>query len=275
MMGTIGGIFAKVPLAILVNKCGWQLASLILAAAGVFMTIIAWGLIRDHASHKHADPNEGKKLLHSVELLATKPQVWLIACIGALLYMPISAFTELWVEPYLMQLYDVNNEIASSASTMIFLGFAIGGPVAAWLSERKESRILTLRWSAIGLFAAFLAIVLLPVPLPIMFALMFLAGLLSGGEVLTFSCVKEMFPNKMSGAAVGFTNAVVMMSGVVYQPLLGGLLDIAWDGELTAEGIRVYSTEAYQLSMLAIPITLAISWILMQKVRETYGHQSE
>jgi sugar phosphate permease len=273
MMGTLGGTFGGRPFAMMVNHFGWRTATLIAAGAGIVMTLMAWLIIRDRPYQAHPDELEHElSLKDSLKILATNPQTWLIAAFGGLMYVPISAFTELWAVPYLMQTYGIDNELASTASVMLFIGMAVGSPIAAWLSDFRKSRLDTMRWSALGTLGIFLMIVFVPgIPLGVMFLLLFTAGMLNGGQVLCFACVKEVSPHQISGTTVGFTNAVVMMSGVIFQPLLGMLLDYAWDGQLSPDGIRIYSDAAYQMAIMAVPICLGLSWLLLKFARETYG----
>ena len=61
-----------------------------------------------------------------------------------------------------------------------------------------------------------------------------------------------------------------MMSGIIFQPLLGELLDWFWDGTLGADGVRIYSEAAYQSAIMAIPAGIAVSWFLLYFVKETH-----
>jgi MFS family permease len=276
MMGTIGGTFGGPPLAWMVNNLGgWRQASFLLAAAGVVMTIFAWIMVRDHPRAQTYKPHHTHEipLRKSLALLVTNPQVWLIGLFGSLMWLPIAAFAELWGVPYLMHTYGIDKEYASFATVMIFVGFAFGGPLAAWVSDRFKSRVFTMKLSAVLLFSVFLMVVFGPeIPLFVMFGLLFMGGVCNGGQVLVFACVKEILPRRISGTALGFTNAIVMMSGVIFQPLLGELLDWCWDGTLGADGVRIYSETAYQTAMIAIPVGIAVSWVLLHFVKETHHH---
>lgn len=281
MMGTLGGTFGGRPLAVLVNTYGWRLSTMIVAAAGVVMTVLAWVLIRDRSPQgqkehalEHSISEETHTMWDAVKMLATSSQVWLIAIYGGLMYVPISAFTELWAVPYLMQIYGIDNELASTASVMVFIGMAFGAPLAAWLSDYWKNRVGTMQWCALAMMVIFLVIVFVPgIPLALMFVLLFTAGIFNGGQVLCFACIKEINPHRISGTTVGFTNTIVMMSGVVFQPLLGMLLDFAWQGQYGADGVRLYSDLAYQMAMIAIPVCLGISWLILRFSKETYrGH---
>jgi hypothetical protein len=61
-----------------------------------------------------------------------------------------------------------------------------------------------------------------------------------------------------------------MMSGIVFQPLLGELLDWCWDGTVGSDGVRVYTEAAYQTAMIAFPVAIAFSYLLLYFIRETH-----
>ena len=188
------------------------------------------------------------------------------------MYVPISAFCELWAVPYVMATYGINSEAASSVSVMVYLGTAVGGIVAAWLSNYWQSRLKVMSLSALAAMSIFGYIALSDcIPFERLYVILFMAGLASGGQVLCFTAIKESVPNKLSATAVGFTNALVMMSGIIFQPLLGHVLDSCWDGAFLCDGItRLYSKHHYQQAILAVPIAMLVSWFLIIWSRETY-----
>lgn len=272
MMGTLGGTFAGRPLATLVNQYGWRPTTLMLAAAGIIVTLIAWLCIKDSPFTPNGAKTEQPNLLPSLRMIIKHPQIWLAASVGGLLYLPISAFSELWAVPFLMSTYKINSELASTANIMLFMGMALGGPLAAWLSKYYQNYVKVMRLSAILTALIFFGISCAQYfPLSLMFGLLFMAGITIGGQVLCFTCAKNNTTHKISGTTVAFTNAIVMMSGVIFQPLLGLLLDLAWDGNVTAAGVRIYSHQSYQISIMAVPVCLFISWILLSWLRDSYA----
>ena len=280
MMGTLGGTFGGRPLAMLVTAHGWRSTTTYMGLAGVVVTILCWIVIRDSPPLKQNNKKPVSSKLRKRDLfselgtLVKNRQVWLIAIFGGLMYVPISAFTELWGVPYLMQIYGINSELASTASIMVFIGMAIGSSTASWFTDYYKSHLVVMKLSAISASICFISIVFAAhFPLWFTFSLLFGGGFCIGGQVLCFTCVKQNAPKEMSATAIGFTNAVVMMGGLIFQPLLGYILDLGWDGGITAEGVRHYTNLAYQVSIIAIPCCLLVSWLLLRFVRETYTVQ--
>lgn len=269
MMGTLGGTLASSPLAILVNNTGWRKANIIMAFVGIGVMVLAWLTIRDNTDE--IKRNQQRKVLNDLKILLWNKQIILSGIIGGLMYLPISAFSELWSVPFLMATYGISNEAAANANIMVFIGMALGGPVAVSLADRIKSytKVMTLSTMATGALFVIIASAQF-FPFYSMFFFLFLAGFCIGGQVLCFTCSLNNSEHDLSGSVVALTNALVMASGIVFQPLLGFILDFFWDGSVTAEGIRYYTQDCYQYSILALPLSLFASWYLLKFVRETY-----
>lgn len=272
MLGTLGGTFAGVPLAKLVNHTTWQQATIWLAYAGIIVTVLCWTLIRNKPKNKKEDTLEPTvRLRKSLMILAFDKQIILVAAIGGLMYVPVSSFAELWAVPFLMNSLAINNEWASFANTMIFIGMAVGSPIIAKLAFKQKSYIKLMKASAIASAACFLigSYAQSIGYFPTLIAL-FLGGLWLGGQVLCFSVVKERVPNQVSGTAMAYTNAIVMLSGVIFQPMMGWLLDRGWTGDLDGAGARIYSAADYHQAVLAVPACLVFSWLLLKLCKDTH-----
>jgi MFS family permease len=75
--------------------------------------------------------------------------------------------------------------------------------------------------------------------------------------VLAFALVREHNPPGTTGAAYGLVNTFVVGSGAVFQPLVGWLLDLGWDGTL-AGGARVYAEETFRSALWTLPAISAV-----------------
>lgn len=270
VMGTIGGMFSGPPFAFLVNSFGWRHATVIAAYIGLGLALLCWFVIKER--QRHCDPVDEKERSHFLSDLfhvMGQTNIWIYAVFGGLMYVPISAFCELWAVPFLIKKYGIANDVASFANVMLYLGMAVGSPIAAKLSDHLGNRIAVMSLSALLTTCAFLGVLYIPnLPLNAMFTVLLIAGIFNGGQILSFACVKDAIPNSMSGTAMGFTNAVVMMSGIIFQPLLGMILDFTWDGALAVDGTRFYSIEAYHGAILAVPVCLCLSWFLLRFARQ-------
>ena len=276
MMGTFGGIFGGKPFAMLVNATDWRISMTIAGFVGVAVVMAAWMIIRDHPNrgmhHKTIqEPMTSARLWEGLKVITANPQTWLIGLYASLMYTILSAFAEMWGTPYLMVAYEINNETASYGSMLIFIGMAMGclvSPLLAnyWCSHRKVMSI-----GALGAFAMFLpAVYLNSLPLYGVFALLFFAGFFCGWQILNFAAAREINPPEFSGTTMGFMNCLTMASAPIFQSLLGMLIDLFEEGEVGLNGLKLYSAEAYQYALFAIPVSLLLAWVVLRFVRETH-----
>lgn len=275
MMGTLGGIVGAKPFAILSNAVGWREAMMVAALIGVGMLALCFFVLRDRKRQKNEIVNS-ENLFEGLKMIAANPQCWIIAAYGGFMYVPLCAFAELWGTPYMMKLHQINNEQASFAGTMVFLGFAMGSLLGPLLSNYLKSRKIVMLASSILTVFPFIGVIYIPdLSYGVCLFLLLVAGVFSGAQILYFAVAKEMNPSKYSATAIGFTNAGVMASGLIFPTLLGYILDSVWDGLISADGIPIYSVNDYQQALLVIPICMLVAFVLLLFVRETYGFDQE
>ncbi len=279
MMGTFGGICGGKPLAILVNATDWRMAMTIAAFVGIAVTAVSWLIIRDHpnrgAHHvTKQEPMTFGHLFDGLKVITANPQTWLIGIYASLMYTILSAFAEMWGTPYLMAAYELNSESASDGSMLVFIGMAAGCLVSPLLANHWRSHRKVMSIGAIGALCTFLpAIYITDMPLYGVFTFLFLAGFFCGWQILNFAAAKEINPPQFSATTMGFMNALTMASAPIFQSLLGKLIDLFEEGEAGLDGVRIYSAEAYQYALFAIPVSLLLAWVILRFVRETHpGH---
>ena len=66
---------------------------------------------------------------------------------------------------------------------------------------------------------------------------------------------KENAGDKLSGTAFAAINMIVTLGGVVFQPLVGKLLD-TFSGGVLQGGQHIYTVSNYQLALSILPISL-------------------
>lgn len=278
---TTGGYVVGRPFAEFVNNLGWRDAMMCFATLGVGVALLCWLVIRNHP-HNHnkklalAPETTKENLWHSIGILVKSRQTWLIALYGCMFYVPISVFSELWAVPYLMKRYGIDNATAASIGVMVVLGKGIGAPGIALLSNALESRKKVMYACAFLGMLAFGTAIYLPVPIWLMQSLLFFLGGCVGAQVLCFALNQEINPKEISATTVGFTNMIVMMSGIIFQPLMGVLLDRFWDGTISnLTGRRIYSIDAYQTAISVLPVCIFVAWILVFFIKETFPRDEE
>jgi len=276
-LGMMGGMLGDVALTSLVQLQGWKQTCYLAAIVGVLLTFIIYSIVRDE--NPRLPPAKHLSDLHNVVLIWSEikkilfnPQIWINGVIGCLLYLSLSAFAELWAIPYLEQASNFKSDDAAAASSMVFLGWAIGGPIMGWFSDFIRQRRLLLTMGSV-VSAVLIAVVLYApnVSARMVMAILFVCGLFSSSQILVFSVSREISPVTLSGTALALTNMMVMIGGL-FVPLIGWVLDFVWAGQMVA-GARVYSVGAYQLGLSLLPAGLILAALLTLFLRETGCHQ--
>jgi len=271
MLGATGG---DTQLAVLVSKFGWRGSMEKLAFVGFGLSFLIWLVVRDHPDTP-PDPefsafsSPEHNLLAGLKSICKKKQSWIVAIYGGLMFAPTIAFGGLWGVPYIIRLYDISRLMAGGIVSSLFIGWAVGAPIIGWLSDHIGRRKTPMIVGSISAFILMLCILYLHVPVMMMGGLLFLFGVSSSGFLPAFSIIKEINPVQATGTALGFMNMANTVLGALLEPFIGFMLDLLWKGA-KLKGVAVYSVASYKMAMIALPITLAMSILLLPFIKETY-----
>jgi mannitol-specific phosphotransferase system IIBC component len=92
--------------------------------------------------------------------------------------------------------------------------------------------------------------------------------------MLGFAIAKESAPAALAGTAGGVTNMGNMLGGMLMPPMVGWMLDRRWDGAI-ANGVRLYSFDAYRAGFTLMLVWLGAALVLLVFVRETHCRQTQ
>lgn len=273
-LGSLGAVGGDISLSIMISHLGWQKTMHIAALAGLVLALIIFLVIPKKHGQYNGKPTTAitySSLFKGLIELLRNRQIWLNGIIGGLIYIPTTAFAELWGIPYLEQAYHYSKMDAAGTISMIFLGWVIGAPLMGLVSERIRLRRLPLTIGA--LIAAILITVVLYLPgLPklVVGALLFVFGVFSSAQVVVFAIGRENSPLELSGTVIAVTNLFVMLSGVIFQPAIGMLLDYHWDG-LLINGLHHYSRADFRFALCILPVGLIMACMLTFFLKETHA----
>ncbi|MBA2654064.1 MAG: MFS transporter [Gammaproteobacteria bacterium] len=272
-LGMVGGAASAGPLAVVAHATGWRNTmwgiGIVLLVVGVLIGLF----VRDKPKEKRylkTGPTEKKiGFWKSFKIVLQNPQSWLNSFYAALVYAPTAAFAELWGTTYLSRVYNIDRTMAANAVSCIFLGLAIGCPIAGWISDRIRRRIPIMQ--AAALFSLLFMSCALYIPnlsVSALFILLFLYGLANSGFAASYAVASEINPREVAGTSMGFAN-MASVTGACFQPLIGWFLVLQWSGEML-NGAPVYSVEAFRHAMMALPVCLGVGVLITFFIKETY-----
>ncbi|MDR1056984.1 MAG: MFS transporter [Coxiellaceae bacterium] len=274
-LGMIGAVFQITVLGPLVHDIGWKQTIHIGTIVGIVLIPIIWLVVRDKPEDGFSlknititKPQYRETFLGFLDILKN-PQMWLNGFIGCIMYLSLSAFAESWGTRSLTIIYNLSSSNARVASSMVFLGWLVGGPLIGYISDSIRSRKIPILVGCF--FSAILISLIIYLPhtsVTLLFWLLFLFGFFSSFEVLCFAISSENTAKNLVATASAFTNFLIMVSGIASQPLIGKVLDMTWSGQVL-EGIRIYSMTNYQLALSILPLGFFLGFILTFWLRET------
>lgn len=268
--GLLGAIGAQAPLALLVEAFGWRataLAAALLAfalAAAMALWVhdrlpVAGGRARGHGALAH---------LHVILRLR---DIWLLAAFTSLIATPVLTFAGLWGVPYLIQVHGLSRPEAGLGTSVMLAAWALGGPVAGWLSDHVGRRRLPMVAGALAMLLAWLLLVLAPrPPLALVLVLAVTMGLAGGFMIVAFAHARDLCGAEGAGTAMGIVNSAVLLVGALMQTLVGYVLDRLWTGDMLA-GARLYDQTAYRVALSSFVVTSALALASTLGLRETYA----
>lgn len=271
MLGMVGGVGAQAPLAAVVQWAGWRESLIGVAVLGSVLAATVWLVIRDEPGHVPSNPaRPSASVLRGLGRVLATSQVWLVALFASMVVPCMAAFAGLWGVPYMMQAHGLEGPQAAAAVSLVLVGFGIASPFIGWWSDHIGRRKLPMLVGASVALAAIGALVYAPgLSVVAASAICLFYGLGSSAFVLAFATGREHGPPEAAGAAMGFINMMLVAVGAVFQPLIGWLLDLNWDGHMEA-GARIYSVAAYQMAFLTLIASGSVAVLALAMIRETH-----
>lgn len=267
-VGMAGAAAGQAPLAAAVAAHGWRATMAALAAAGLLLAAGLWLCVRDRQHPGSRDHGLYTRLLR----VLGNGQTWLAAFFGLAMASPILSFGGLWGVPYLTSAYGLGRTSAAALVSLVFVGAGLMAPLVGFVSDRMGRRKPSMYAGGVLCTLAMTG-VLWPgeLALPVLGVLLFLVGAGGCTLVLAFAAGRENNSPATAGAAIGVVNTVLTGGGALFQPLIGALLDLAWNGA-SAGGVPVYTPHAYRLAISVLPAVSAAGTLALSRLAET-GHR--
>lgn len=272
-LGMLGAAVGGGPLALIVSSMGWRNTMWLIGGILLVLAILIGLLVRDRSPQSSPHVRHlanTQELWRGFQLVMRNPQSWLNALFVGLLYAPTAAFAELWGVSFLVRTHGLSTEVAASAISSIFIGWAIGGPITGWISDQIQRRRPILLFSiAASLIFMSLVLYLPHLSVPVLFLLLFLYGVSNTGVATSYAVAAEINPRHVAGTSMAFANMASVLIGAAFQPIIGWFLDLQWHGKML-NGVPYYSAQNFRIAMAALPLCLTLGLIAVLFVKETH-----
>ncbi len=272
MMGCIGSIIGQSPVSAIKSHIGWRQTIMWIAMFGAIFAALNWIIIRDHPDNKRARKTSKTSSSLKLGIVLKNPQTWWIGIAGFACWSPITVFATLWGLPFLGNLYHISTTEATYLNDMIWIGIAIGSPIVGWWSNQSASRNTPLKTCfLVGLLCAIGIIYMGPLPKVLMGVLLLGFGFAASAQAVTFGLVMDNNDKSMIGTAIGFNNMAVIAGGIIFQPLVGYLLQVLDPKIVQSSSGIIHTMQAYHWSLAVIPLCYVIGLLATQfLIKETH-----
>ncbi|WP_331235548.1 MFS transporter [Natronorarus salvus] len=266
----LGAIVATTPLAVAVDRFGWQPTVFGLALIGFVAGAAVFAFARASPADAGLDPIENVPEQPSVSLaetagylrdLLTDGEQWLLAVIFFSGMGTILTIIGLWGVPYLVVVHGLSVTAASYYTLLGSVGILVGAPAVGWISDRLGRRFLPMV-VGLGVFALTLSVI--PIvgtpPLPVVALTYFLVGFSLGSVMLSLPIIKERYPAEASGVATATVNGAGFFGAAVLPAVMGLALDRYRTGDVVA-GAVVYTEFGYRIAFSITTLAVAVAFL--------------
>ncbi|MGE3953740.1 MAG: MFS transporter [Parachlamydiales bacterium] len=264
-LGMLGAVTGQGPLSFAITHFGWRPSMLVLGLFGFALATLLYFTARKDPPNvtKASLPPTFGRLWYQAKGVLQNGQSWVIAVGTLFFYIPIVCFAALWGVPFIRAVYGVSQNGAAFTTSLIYIGFIVGGPIIGLLADRFQARKGLLIASTSLALLALMPILYLP-QIGIRWAslLLFCLGLFCSAQLLAYSYVTRINVAAAKGTAIAFTNTMVFVGGALVQPLIGILLDLFFPTEGASP-----SPGAYQAVLALCPATLLIALMVYTLLR--------
>ncbi len=274
-MGGLGGLLATAPLSALKMAVGWRATYAGITGLGLLALILIWIFVRDYTGPEQEQSlRTGKSALGNIrdnfKDLAKNRNFWLLLMHNASLPGFYYAFIALWAGPYLREVYQLPDLTIGGILTMGAMGFLIGAPLVAWLSEAvfKSHKLALIFFCPVGAIPVILLVFFTDsLNIPALYFLVLCTGFAANApNAVRYTMTRELLGAHVVGTVGGIYTCVVFGVGGSLQILTGHALDLC---KTAGFSIASAYSAAFSIFIACVLLSTAASLLLP----ETFGRE--
>lgn len=263
-IGVIGASIGGVPIVLLNEYMGWRNSFMVVSILGMLFFLVFFMFFQDHPDSKA----EKIKFIPAMKEIIASRQMWLLGAYGLALYTPVSVLADLWGPSFIKEAYNMSSVKAALISSFLYYGNATGSFVIGWIMRK----FISLR----VFFATFAFMLTILITSTVwlkfdnhntVFAIFFTLGFLVACEGMVFPLGSQLVKAENAALSAGSLNFVVTLGAAIFQPLIGRIMDMFWEG-LYKDGIPYYTTQNYQYGLTVLIVSIAIAIVLSFWIKE-------
>lgn len=240
-VGLIGAIYGGGPVNFMRQSIGYENVVWLFAAIGIALAALSYIII------PNTEPVHSKSVYAEVKEVITNPKVMLICIFAGMMVGPLEGFADVWGSAFLKKVYSMEDNVAASLPSMIFIGMCFGAPILSLIAEKTNSYLGTIIASGMVMAAIFFWMIVGYIPLTPMSVMFIIVGVCSAYQILAIYKASTYVNENVVGITTALANMIIMIFGYAFHTLIGSIL----------EYIGPNSVVGYELSIGIIPVALA------------------
>jgi predicted MFS family arabinose efflux permease len=273
--GFAGGLIATTPLALLVSAYGWRSTFSGMAyVLGANLALVVL-FVADPRGPKDAAVRTVWNLVQTTWSILPRPTTWAPIVTSVGVYVSLMSLSGAWGIPLFMHVYSMSRSEASVPLFVFMLtytaGCILGGYVADKYLASLRQLLIVMGVTRLPLLLWMTVAVAMHLPSDSVLVCLVGLGLLGGGTIPVVTvALRRAFEAAGIATAIGIKATTMNIASALIQPLLGGILDYYWDGEML-DGARRYTSEGYSVLMFALIAVASLSIIGPLMMRRPVG----
>ncbi len=281
-VGGAGWFLATTPLALLSHRFGWRTSIIAVGILSGCITLLIWLMKEEVSTRKGAviaDRKSGREItakrntLEDLNIILRDKSFWAIAIWFIMRGGALFGFFGLWAGPYLVDVYKLSAATTGNILSMVSFAIILVSPIIGYISDKTlGSRKKVLVGTSMLNVACWIVMIIFHQNLPVVFlyVIFFLMGVtISSVGTIAIVTAKELFSHEMAGTSMGTTNLFPFIGAVIFQPLMGYVLDKG--GKING----TYEASSYKILVWVLLVTSVIALISIMQCRETVRKVSE
>ena len=243
---------------------GWQRSIAKVQYVGyVLFIVVLFTLKCDNCRLQDSNLEHGSFFKEFFKIVLNK-KIFLYGILSIGAYSPVAALSDLWGPEFFAIKYSFSKGDAVFANLFIFIGLGVGGIFIPMIFNFGKKVLRGIRYSCFAMIIILFIIIYGPscLQLSVLSVVLFVFGFLSCVEVLCFLLATQLATPKTSGLVVGWVNTMNMLGLALMQQAVGLFLDKNWSGNISEVGIRIYTANEYQISLVILLYALIVCTVI-------------
>ncbi len=241
LFGTMGGLVAQTPLAMLVGALTWRVTFGGAAVISLVISLLCFAVMRDSPESmglpsiaeiegrpRRAKAESGLRVGETLRRIFSNRHMWLLFFIMPVMFGSVTLFTGTWGVTYVQEVFSLNTVEAAVYTSITAVGMAVSNPVICFLSDRMHSRkkplvtvvaLALVIWLLLGYGDGLIK------STGTLGIVMFLFGCTNGALPILFAIVREVNDPAYVGMSIGVSNTFGMLSSTVFPVICGSIID--------------------------------------------------